>query len=303
MTWLQNITKENKIWIVNYACAIDYYVDLNKQKNSVLIPGGKGINVAIVMKSLGFDPTVITFLGQPTKNLFLELVKPYDLNIVSFISETKTRINLKLLKDEKTTEINDLSPLITDANLTELLTFLKANVKNNDLVIINGRFKFEALEKVLNLVFTLTENVVIDVDESKMLTLLNQSKPLVMKPNIDEFQTMINTFFQDQQSLIAAIKKFHYCKLLLLSDGDKGAYLFDQNKLLFVSSITPKQVVSTTGAGDTLLAVFLANLILKVDLKTALIKATNYASATISKLGVVDSKDKISVIIPKSYYL
>ncbi|WP_462218299.1 1-phosphofructokinase [Mycoplasmoides genitalium] len=303
MTWLQNITKESKIWIVNYACAIDYYVDLNKQKNSVLIPGGKGINVAIVMKSLGFDLTVITFLGQPTKNLFLELVKPYDLNIVSFISETKTRINLKLLKDEKTTEINDLSPLITDANLTELLTFLKANVKNNDLVIINGRFKFEALEKVLNLVFTLTENVVIDVDESKMLTLLNQSKPLVMKPNIDEFQTMINTFFQDQQSLIAAIKKFHYCKLLLLSDGDKGAYLFDQNKLLFVSSITPKQVVSTTGAGDTLLAVFLANLILKVDLKTALIKATNYASATISKLGVVDSKDKISVIIPKSYYL
>ncbi|WP_462214625.1 1-phosphofructokinase [Mycoplasmoides genitalium] len=279
------------------------YVDLNKQKNSVLIPGGKGINVAIVMKSLGFDPTVITFLGQPTKNLFLELVKPYDLNIVSFISETKTRINLKLLKDEKTTEINDLSPLITDANLTELLTFLKANVKNNDLVIINGRFKFEALEKVLNLVFTLTENVVIDVDESKMLTLLNQSKPLVMKPNIDEFQTMINTFFHDQQSLIAAIKKFHYCKLLLLSDGDKGAYLFDQNKLLFVSSITPKQVVSTTGAGDTLLAVFLANLILKVDLKTALIKATNYASATISKLGVVDSKDKISVITPKSYYL
>nr|pir 1-phosphofructokinase (EC 2.7.1.56) - Mycoplasma genitalium [Mycoplasmoides genitalium] len=255
------------------------------------------------MKSLGFDPTVITFLGQPTKNLFLELVKPYDLNIVSFISETKTRINLKLLKDEKTTEINDLSPLITDANLTELLTFLKANVKNNDLVIINGRFKFEALEKVLNLVFTLTENVVIDVDESKMLTLLNQSKPLVMKPNIDEFQTMINTFFHDQQSLIAAIKKFHYCKLLLLSDGDKGAYLFDQNKLLFVSSITPKQVVSTTGAGDTLLAVFLANLILKVDLKTALIKATNYASATISKLGVVDSKDKISVITPKSYYL
>ncbi|AAC71280.2 1-phosphofructokinase family hexose kinase [Mycoplasmoides genitalium] len=303
MTWLQNITKESKIWIVNYACAIDYYVDLNKQKNSVLIPGGKGINVAIVMKSLGFDPTVITFLGQPTKNLFLELVKPYDLNIVSFISETKTRINLKLLKDEKTTEINDLSPLITDANLTELLTFLKANVKNNDLVIINGRFKFEALEKVLNLVFTLTENVVIDVDESKMLTLLNQSKPLVMKPNIDEFQTMINTFFHDQQSLIAAIKKFHYCKLLLLSDGDKGAYLFDQNKLLFVSSITPKQVVSTTGAGDTLLAVFLANLILKVDLKTALIKATNYASATISKLGVVDSKDKISVITPKSYYL
>lgn len=303
MTWLQNITKESKIWIVNYACAIDYYVDLNKQKNSVLIPGGKGINVAIVMKSLGFDPTVITFLGQPTKNLFLELVKPYDLNIVSFISETKTRINLKLLKDEKTTEINDLSPLITDANLTELLTFLKANVKNNDLVIINGRFKFEALEKVLNLVFTLTENVFIDVDESKMLTLLNQSKPLVMKPNIDEFQTMINTFFHDQQSLIAAIKKFHYCKLLLLSDGDKGAYLFDQNKLLFVSSITPKQVVSTTGAGDTLLAVFLANLILKVDLKTALIKATNYASATISKLGVVDSKDKISVITPKSYYL
>lgn len=303
MTWLQNITKESKIWIVNYACAIDYYVDLNKQKNSVLIPGGKGINVAIVMKSLGFDPTVITFLGQPTKNLFLELVKPYDLNIVSFISETKTRINLKLLKDEKTTEINDLSPLITDANLTELLTFLKANVKNNDLVIINGRFKFEALEKVLNLVFTLTENVIIDVDESKMLTLLNQSKPLVMKPNIDEFQTMINTFFHDQQSLIAAIKKFHYCKLLLLSDGDKGAYLFDQNKLLFVSSITPKQVVSTTGAGDTLLAVFLANLILKVDLKTALIKATNYASATISKLGVVDSKDKISVITPKSYYL
>ncbi|WP_462218221.1 1-phosphofructokinase [Mycoplasmoides genitalium] len=303
MTWLQNITKESKIWIVNYACAIDYYVDLNKQKNSVLIPGGKGINVAIVMKSLGFDPTVITFLGQPTKNLFLELVKPYDLNIVSFISETKTRINLKLLKDEKTTEINDLSPLITDANLTELLTFLKANVKNNDLVIINGRFKFEALEKVLNLVFTLTENVVIDVDESKMLTLLNQSKPLVMKPNIDEFQTMINTFFHDQQSLIAAIKKFHYCKLLLLSDGDKGAYLFDQNKLLFVSSITPKQVVSTTGAGDTLLAVFLANLILKVDLKTALIKATNYASATISKLGVVDSKNKISVITPKSYYL
>lgn len=303
MTWLQNITKESKIWIVNYACAIDYYVDLNKQKNSVLIPGGKGINVAIVMKSLGFDPTVITFLGQPTKNLFLELVKPYDLNIVSFISETKTRINLKLLKDEKTTEINDLSPLITDANLTELLTFLKANVKNNDLVIINGRFKFEALEKVLNLVFTLTENVVIDVDESKMLTLLNQSKPLVMKPNIDEFQTMINTFFHDQQSLIAAIKKFHYCKLLLLSDGYKGAYLFDQNKLLFVSSITPKQVVSTTGAGDTLLAVFLANLILKVDLKTALIKATNYASATISKLGVVDSKDKISVITPKSYYL
>ncbi|MGV1746091.1 PfkB family carbohydrate kinase, partial [Mycoplasmoides pneumoniae] len=105
------LNHNSKVWIVNYACAIDYYLDKHKQQRGVLTPGGKGINMAIVMALFGIKPTVLTFLGQPTKDLFLQLLKPYQLDLVSFPATTQTRINVKLLDGAQTTEINDVTPL------------------------------------------------------------------------------------------------------------------------------------------------------------------------------------------------
>lgn len=299
------LNHNSKVWIVNYACAIDYYLDKHKQQRGVLTPGGKGINMAIVMALFGIKPTVLTFLGQPTKDLFLQLLKPYQLDLVSFPATTQTRINVKLLDGAQTTEINDVTPLMEEQAVHEMIAYLKANVKPNDLSVLNGRFLQRDLVKLLDVAFSLTKYVVLDVDEPQLLQLLNQRQPWLMKPNRDEFVAMVNANNSnvDQQELVQLIKQFQTTQNLLMSDGAQGAYFFDQQQLLFMEAIPPQQLVSTTGAGDTLLGVFLANLLLDKDPVGSLKVAVNYASATISKLGVVNSNDQIVLKATNYYYL
>lgn len=257
------------------------------------------------MALFGIKPTVLTFLGQPTKDLFLQLLKPYQLDLVSFPATTQTRINVKLLDGAQTTEINDVTPLIEEQAVHEMIAYLKANVKPNDLLVLNGRFLQRDLVKLLDVAFSLTKYVVLDVDEPQLLQLLNQRQPWLMKPNRDEFVAMVNANNSnvDQQELVQLIKQFQTTQNLLMSDGAQGAYFFDQQQLLFMEAIPPQQLVSTTGAGDTLLGVFLANLLLDKDPVGSLKVAVNYASATISKLAVVNSNDQIVLKATNYYYL
>ncbi|MDE5545548.1 MAG: hypothetical protein K2I76_02960, partial [Malacoplasma sp.] len=117
------------IYTITFAPSIDYVINtnnkfningLNRVTDYGLFPGGKGINASIVLKRIGFENKAITFLGGETKNLFLNLLKNENLQVVNIDVDNETRINVKMFSLNNSFEINGEKPIITDKQYFQL---------------------------------------------------------------------------------------------------------------------------------------------------------------------------------------
>ncbi|MDE6563045.1 MAG: hypothetical protein K2J98_02050, partial [Malacoplasma sp.] len=108
------------IYTITFAPSIDYVINtnnkfningLNRVTDYGLFPGGKGINASIILKRIGFENKAITFLGGETKNLFLNLLKNENLQVVNIDVDNETRINVKMFSLNNSFEINGEKPI------------------------------------------------------------------------------------------------------------------------------------------------------------------------------------------------
>lgn len=74
-------------------------------------------------------------------------------------------------------------------------------------------------------------------------------------------------------------------KILILTDGPGGSYLYHQNKVHFQPAIAPAKIVDTTGAGDAYVSGFLADYLTNKDLPKAMRQGASYAAQIIGRVG------------------
>ena len=133
------------IYTVTFSPAIDYVIDLdelklgetNRSKGEAYYFGGKGINVSIVLSSLGVENTALGFVSGFTGNALERGLKDAGLK-TDFIHLDAgiTRINVKLRMRQET-EINTQGPAITREKLDALLMRLD-RLKEDDTLVISG---------------------------------------------------------------------------------------------------------------------------------------------------------------------
>ena len=87
--------------------------------------------------------------------------------------------------------------------------------------------------------------------------------------NHEEAQAILKTEEEDISKLIKTIHDLGP-KIVVVTDGIKGAYSYDENELMFIKAFTEQPAVESTGAGDAFSGAFMSALVLGKNIPDAL---------------------------------
>ena len=257
------------IYTVTFSPAIDYVVDLtkfeigeiNRTQQEQAFPGGKGINVSLVLANLGKSSVATGFLGGFTGDFIKqELAKRHISSGFIEVNGT-TRINVKI-RAGKETAINGQGPHITEEEIEKLISQLE-KLNKDDLLVISGTVPKSLPDNIYELILERIKDngVTVIVDATKEI-LLNTLKyhPLLVKPNKEELEEMFNVTINSDQELIDNASKLLKlgARNVIVSLGGDGALLVGEGLEPTLREAPQGKVVNTVGAGDSLVAGFIA---------------------------------------------
>ena len=257
------------IYTVTFSPAIDYVVDLtkfeigeiNRTVQEQAFPGGKGINVSLVLANLGKSSVATGFLGGFTGDFIKKELAKRQISSGFIEVDGTTRINVKI-RAGKETAINGQGPHITDDEIEKLITQLE-QLGEDDLLVISGTVPKSLPNDIYEMILERIKDngVTVIVDATKEI-LLNTLKyhPLLVKPNKEELEEMFNVKINNDQELIDNASKLLKlgAKNVIVSLGGDGALLVGEGIEPTLRKAPQGKVVNTVGAGDSLVAGFIA---------------------------------------------
>lgn len=258
------------IYTITFNPALDYIVEveefekneINRTKSELILPGGKGINVSIVLKNLEIDSTALGFIaGFTGKEIENRLV---DSNIkTDFIEIEKgfSRINMKIVSDRETA-VNGNGPEIEAKHIEKLYKKLD-EIQNGDILVLSGSIpktiSSNIYEQICEYLQERDVKIIVDATGDLLLNVLKY-RPFLIKPNRHELGEIFNIEIEKKEDAIIYGKKLQElgAKNVLISMGGKGAVLIDENGEEYFSKAPGGTRVNTVGAGDSMVAGFIA---------------------------------------------
>ena len=294
------------IYTVTFNPAIDYVMQAgeielgktNRSSNEEIHFGGKGINLSFVLAELGKDTTALGFVAGFTGDALEKAVEKMGIK-TDFIhlKSGNTRINVKL-NGEKETEINGSGPNIEAVELEALFEKLES-LKSGDTLVLAGSIPASLPNDIYGQIAKLIQKkgvrLVVDATGTLLLNVLKY-KPFLIKPNRQELEEIIGKEIKTEDELISAanLLKEKGAENVLVSLGADGAILLDTDGKIYKQSAFKVKAVNTVGAGDSMLAGFLAGVENGFDYALKLGAAAGAATAALSGLA---TKEKIEEIL------
>lgn len=258
------------IYTVTFNPAIDHVVHLpalaagevNRASSDEILFGGKGINVSIVLARLGIKSTALGFVAGFTGEALEKGVRAQgaDTDFVH-LESGMTRINVKIHSDAET-EINCAGPDI-GADALEALYEKTDRISDGDTLVIAGSIPKclpqDTYEMLLSRIAD--KNIKLAADaEGKLLTSILKFHPYVVKPNKKELSDIFGRALSSREDIAgcAAELKRMGARNVLVSLGGEGAFLLDEHGNTHFREAFKGTVVNSVGAGDSMLAGFLA---------------------------------------------
>ena len=296
------------IYTVTFNPALDYIVKVNKLKEGEtnrsfyekIQLGGKGINVSFVLAQLGIQTTALGFIGGFTGEELKRKVQKSGI-CADFINlkSGNTRINVKL-KSETETEINANGPSIEQEELELLFEKLEV-LKSGDTLVLAGNIPSSLNQNVYEEILKKLQNkgirFVVDATKDLLKNTLKY-KPFLIKPNLQELEEIVEKTLKTEEEIIASAMSLQQqgAQNVLVSLGEKGAILLDENKDGHKQNSFKINAVNTVGAGDSMIAGFLAGIEEGYDYALLLASASGAATASSETLA---KKDEIMEILKK----
>ena len=295
------------IYTVTFNPSLDYIVNVdnfklgrvNRTTKEIIYAGGKGINVSMVLKNLGFDSTALGFLAGFTGKEICRLMEEQGVN-ADFIEvkEGISRINLKLRSNEES-EINGQGPDIKEKDIKSLYEKLD-KLQYGDVLVLAGSIPSVMPQSMYMDIMKYMEekdlNIVVDATKDLLVNVLKYH-PFLVKPNNHELGEIFGVELEEKKDVIVyAIKlKEMGAKNVLVSMAGDGAVLVAEDGNIYESQAPKGKVVNSVGAGDSMVAGFLAGYLQTRDYREAfkLGVCTGSASAFSEKLATKEEVDSI----------
>lgn len=258
------------IYTVTFNPALDYALGVehlepgmtNRSHYEQLLPGGKGLNVSTILNNLGIENIAFGFIagftGEEIKRSFEEFGGMSDFTV---LKGGISRINVKIKADTET-EINAKGPVIDDEALSELIG--KVNrLKDGDILVLAGSIPTTLPDSLYSEIMKLLSDrdIMIAVDATKDL-LLNvlPYKPFLIKPNNHELGEIFGVTLKTREDVVPYAKKLQErgARNVLVSMAGEGAVLVAENGEVLKSEAPKGKVINSVGAGDSMVAGFIA---------------------------------------------
>lgn len=258
------------IYTITFNPALDYISQvenfeigkINRTKTEKILPGGKGLNVSTVLKNLGIESTALGFIAGFTGEELKRSIEEKGIK-TDFIKVEKgiTRINVKISSNEETA-LNGNGPEITEEDINKLLEKIE-KITKEDMVILAGNIPRCINNDIYEIICKTLEknNVTFVVDATKEL-LMNvlKYKPFLIKPNKEELEETFKEKVETKEEIIVHAKKLQQmgARNVLISLGGEGAILVTTEEKEYYSKAPKGKVLNTVGAGDSMVAGFIA---------------------------------------------
>lgn len=291
------------IYTVTFNPSLDYviFVDdfengkINRTSTESIFAGGKGINVSWVLSELGVESTVLGFVAGFTGKELESRVQAKGIQTdFIHIKEGSTRINVKLRSHEET-EINGQGPIVSEDELGQLIDKISC-LKVDDILIISGSVCRGVSQNIYaDIVKVCKEKevrVVVDASSTLLWNAL-EYQPFLIKPNQHELGDIFNREITTQEEIIFYGKELQNrgAKNVLISAGGDGAVLIAEDGEIYEMKAPKGTVINSVGAGDSMVAGFIAGYMKTGDYEKSLQLGVYAGSATAFSEGLATKED------------
>ncbi len=257
------------IYTITFNPSLDYIIscenfrlgETNRVTKEQMFPGGKGINVSIVLSNFGLDTTALGFLagftGEEIKRLIVEKgIK----NEMIPISTGFSRINVKL-KSKEESELNGMGPVIDDEAIAKLYAKLDL-LTSSDILCLAGSIPSSMPSTIYSDIMKHLEGrgirIVVDATKDLLMNVLKY-KPFLIKPNNHEIGELFGVRLTKREEVVPYARQLQQkgAVNVLVSMAGEGAVLIDENGEVYQSEAPKGTVVNSVGAGDSMVAGFI----------------------------------------------
>ena len=269
------------IYTVTFNPSLDYIIrvdnlelgKVNRVHYENILPGGKGVNVSIVLGNLGHKSVALGFTAGFTGAEIEAEMQSYgaDCDFIH-VAEGMSRINVKVKSNEET-EINGLGPQITDADVDALFAKLD-ELKAGDYLVIAGSvpsmLPSDMYERIMERLDGRGINIAVDA-ERDLLTRVLKYHPFVIKPNNHELGDIFGVTLKTREEVVPYAKKLQEqgARNVIISMAGEGAVFVSEAGEVAMSEAPKGKVVNSVGAGDSMVAGFVAGVIETGDMAQA----------------------------------
>lgn len=249
--------------------ALDYIVNVNdfalhqtnRTSSEKISAGGKGINVALMLKNLGLDSVALGFLAGFSGNKIDEDLEATGLRTdFIYVDQGFTRINVKLTNYDGT-EINGEGPSIRTTDIQKLYAKLD-NLQDGDFLVMSGSVPKSCPQSIYFDIMNRLKNkkirFIVDTSGEPLRCVL-PAKPFLIKPNADELADFFGVKISSNADVEKFARKLHDlgAQNVLVSLGKDGAVLIDACNNVHKEDAPKGNLVNSVGAGDSMIAGFI----------------------------------------------
>ena len=295
------------IYTVTFNPSLDYIVSVNDFKlgltnrtsSELILPGGKGINVSTVLMNLGIKSRALGFVaGFTGREIVSELEKLGVQSEFITIDSGVSRINVKL-KSIDGTEINGRRPDIDSDSLDKLMKKLD-RLENGDVLFLSGSIPECVPDNIYSRIMAMLKDrgviIIVDATRDLLMNVLGYH-PFLIKPNNHELGEIFGVSLNRRADVIPYAVKLQQLGAVnvLVSMAGEGAVLVAQDGSVYGSEAPKGILINGVGAGDSMVAGFMAGWLEKNDYRHAFYMglAAGSASAFSEYLATKEEVEKI----------
>ncbi|WP_313153411.1 1-phosphofructokinase [Lacrimispora sp.] len=291
------------IYTVTFNPALDYVIRVdhftlgavNRTEQESIYYGGKGLNVSAVLSALGYENTALGFVAGFTGEEIEQGVKDLGFQ-ADFIHVEKglSRINVKL-KSQEETEINGMGPEITGEDVKQLLEKLD-RLTAGDVLVLSGSIPKsiddDIYERIMESLDGRGVRIVVDATKDLLINVLPYH-PFLIKPNNHELGEMFGVTLHSPEEITYYGKRLQEkgAGNVLISMAGDGAILITEEGEVFRMGVPKGTVKNSVGAGDSMVAGFIAGYLENGSYKHALRLGSAAGSASAFSDGLAGKED------------
>lgn len=298
------------IYTVTFNPSLDYIVTVdnlqlgavNRTNREIINPGGKGINVSIVLHNLGYKSTALGFRAGFTGREIARLMEEREIQSEFIeVDAGRSRINVKVRSEEES-EINGMGPDIGEADIQKLYEQLEKLV-DGDILVLAGSIPATMPETMYRDIMEHLSGrklqIVVDATKDLLMNVLKYH-PFMIKPNNYELGEIYGVKLNTREAVIP-----YACKLqeegarnVLVSMAGEGAVLLTEDGEVYQSEAPKGKLKNSVGAGDSMVAGFVAGYMASHDYEQAFYMGVCTGSASAFSDGMA-TKEAVHELLGK----
>lgn len=269
---------------------------VNRTRDAVYTPNGKGLNVSYCLKRFDIPSKVLGFFGDFSGRYIVDETRKRLIDTHPVWVEDTTRINIFLNDGEQEYKFVNEGSFVPQEKQAEMLKLIE-ELDDMDTLVISGSLpkgiENQFYDELLNLCKNKDVKVVLDISSSYLNELMVY-RPYLIKPNDEEIKDIFGIIMRDEDDIKDVLSYLHEkgAQNILMTLGDKGSYFYN-GETVYAAGTKTVELLSSACAGDASLAGFLSIWLANPDAVEDALKRSAAIGANVAESSGLGRMDKV----------